>query len=151
MMEFDLGMKYWEIFIDRKFRLCFKYPAMTPQGQLVDLEQSQNHDSTRVHLISRDSQEVYFEVRQYRNLLPQEEYQRHKAYLEKRFALEGFAITELTDQMLGVLSARQYSFRWDDKQRVAILIQENEVTYRIIYDPRSLINVQILSTLELTA
>jgi hypothetical protein len=83
--------------------------------------------------------------------LPDDEYQRHKAYLEKRLALDGFAIIELTDQMLGMLPACQYSFRWDDKQRVAILIQENEVTYRIIYDPRSPINAQILSTIELNS
>ena len=105
MMGFDLGMENWQVFTDPRFRLHFKYPSMTPHGLVVEIEQSQNHDSTRVHLISRDSQDVYFEVRQYRDLLPQEEYQRHGAYLENQFELEGFAITELTDQMLGTLSA----------------------------------------------
>ena len=47
--------------------------------------------------------------------------------------------------------ACQYSFRWDSKQRAAILIHQDQTTYRIIYDPVSPINVQILSILELIA
>ena len=118
---------------------------------MVELRDEQTSDFARVHLISRDSQEVYFEVRRYRDLLPQQAYRRHKAYLENRFESEGFTITGLIDQAVGVSPAHQYSFQWDDRQRVAILIQHEHFTYLIIYDPVSPINVQILSTVELVA
>jgi hypothetical protein len=144
-------MENWQIFTDPGFRLHFRYPAVTPQGNMVEPQDEQTSDFARVHLISRDSPEVYFEVRQYRDLLPQEEYQRHRAYLEKRFESEGFTITELTPQRIGEAAAHEYSFQWNGKQRVAILIQQGSATYRIIYDPVSPINVQILSTVELVA
>jgi hypothetical protein len=48
MVGFNLGMENWQVFIDLRFHLHFKYPAMTPQGHVVEMEQSQNHESTRV-------------------------------------------------------------------------------------------------------
>lgn len=150
-MDSDLSMESWQLFTDPKFQLRFRYPAVTVEGKAVELEEEETRDFVRVHLVSRDSQEVYFEVRRYRDLLPQEEYQRHRAYLEERFELEGFTITALTDYRLGMSAAHQYSFQWDNRQRVAILVQQEHFTYRIIYDPVSPINVQILSTVELIA
>ncbi|HEU0292503.1 MAG TPA: hypothetical protein VFR47_07190 [Anaerolineales bacterium] len=144
-------MENWQIFTDPRFLLQFRYPTVTPQGNMVELQEEQTSDLARVHLISRDSQEVYFEVRRYRDLLPQEEYQRHTTYLEQRLELEGFTITGLIDHAVGASPAHQYSFQWDDQQRVAILIQQEHFTYRIIYDPVSPINLQILSTVKLIA
>jgi hypothetical protein len=144
-----LSGENWQLFADPRFQLRFKYPATTAQGHVVESIEEQSSDFTRVHLVSRDSEEVYFEVRRYHNLLSQDEYQRHRAYLEKRFELDGFTITELTDHTVGMSPAYLYSFQWDGKQRVAILIRQAQVTYRIIYDPHSPVNTQILSTIEL--
>lgn len=144
-------MENWQTVTDPRFQLRFSYPAVTPQGNVVVIHEEQTSDFARIHLLSRDSQEVYFEVRRYRDLAPQTEYQRHRDALEKQFELEGFTITDLTDHRLGDLAAHQYSFRWDGKQRMAILIQHSSVTYRIFDDPVSPINVEILSTLELIA
>lgn len=144
-----MTMENWQLFTDPKFKLRFKYPVRTPQNHTVETVAGQNDDLIRIHLISRDSQEVYFEVTRYYTLSVQGEYRTHKVYLEQRFEAEGFAITDLTDFHLGELRAYQYSFRWDDKQRVVILTEQDQVTYRIIYDPDSPINEQILSTIEL--
>jgi hypothetical protein len=142
-------MENWKQFADPRFRLRLTYPSLTPQGSIVELEEEETSDFVRVHLISRDSPEVYFEVRRYRDLLPHDDYQRHRAYLEQRFAKESFTISELIDHSLAGTAVKQYAFQWDAKQRVAILIQQGPATYRIIYDPVSPINVQILSTVEL--
>ena len=138
-----------QIFSDPRFPLRFQYPTMTPRGHVVDVEESQSEESIRVHLRSQGSDEVYFEVRQYRNLLPQEEYHRHKTYLEKQFEAEGFSITGLADGKLAGSPTLQYSFQWGEKRRAVILFQQDSVTYRIIYDPDSPTNTQILSTVEL--
>jgi hypothetical protein len=150
-MEPSMTMENWQLFTDPKFKVRFKYPVSTPQNHNVETLTGQSDDSIRVHLISRDSQEVYFEVTRYFTLSVHGEYRTHKAYLEQRFEAEGFSITELTDHKLGESPAHQYSFRWDNKQRVAILVQQGQVTYRILYDPQSNINAQILSTIEFIA
>lgn len=141
-------MKNWKTFADPRFQLRFRYPAVTPQGNMVELEEEETSDFVRVHFISRDSQEVYFEVRRYRDLSPHDDYQQHRAYLEKQFEDERFTITELTDDSIAGSTAQQYSFQWDGKQRVAILIHHDPATYRIIYDPVSPINRQILSSVK---
>jgi hypothetical protein len=142
-------MENWKLFVDHRFSLQFRYPLVTPQARVVDIEEEETSDFVRVHLISRNSPEVYFEVRRYRDLHPRDDYRRHKAYLEKRFAEDAFTITELTDYSIAGAAGQQYSFQWDSKQRVAILVPHEPVTYRIIYDPVSPINRQILSTVEL--
>jgi hypothetical protein len=146
-----VSIENWQLFTDPKFQLRFTYPVVTPPGHVVEHLEEETSDFAHVHLISRDSQEVYFEVRRYRDLLPQEEYRRHNAYLENRFESEGFTITGLIDQAVGVSPAHQYSFQWEDRKRAAILIPQEHCTYRIIYDPVSPINAQILSTVELVA
>jgi phenylpropionate dioxygenase-like ring-hydroxylating dioxygenase large terminal subunit len=148
-IELDWPMENWQTFTDPRFQLRFRYPAVAPNDHMVEMIEQETSDFSRVHLISRDSQEVYFEVRRHRDLLPQEEYRQHRAYLEKRFEEQGFRITELTDRRIGESVAHQYSFQWDEKQRVAILIQQDRITYRIIYDPTSPINIQMLSSMEL--
>ena len=142
-------MDNWQLFVDPRFQVKFKYPVTTPQGHIIEREESQSNDFTRVHLISPNSREVYFEVRRYHDMLPQEEYRRHREYLEKQFESHGFASTGLTERTLGVSTAYEYSFQWVKKRRVAILVLREQAIYRIIYDPNSAVNVQILSTIEL--
>ena len=91
---------------------------------------------------------MYFEVVYYPNLLAQEEYQQHKQYLEKRFELGDFTITGLNETRLGLHPAYEYAFKWGQKERAVILVQKDHAMYRIIYDPYSPLNLQVLSTIE---
>ena len=93
-------MENWHAFSDPRFTLRFKYPATTPRGHAVERQETQRDNSVRVHLASRDSQELYFEIVKFL------------------------------------------------KERVVTLVQRDRATYRIIYDPNSPINVQVLSTIE---
>ena len=55
------------------------------------------------------------------------------------------------DHKVGLLSCWRYAFQRDSQRRVAILIDQNEATYRALYDLDSLTNAQILLALELVA
>ena len=145
-MEPSMHIENWQLFTDRRFELTFHYPATTPRGHAVEKTEGQQDDVLRVHLVSRDSQELYFEVVKYPNLLPREEYEQHRAYLEQRF--DDLAITELKETSLASQLAYAYSFKWGNGERAVLLIHKDRATYRIIYDPHSPLNPQLLSTIE---
>jgi hypothetical protein len=99
-----------------------------------------------VHLLTRSSTEVYFEVRRYPNLTAEAEYAAHTAQLAQRFVEAGFAATALAPTTLAGWPAQVYAFRWQLHERAVVLLPLDGVLYRIIYDPRSTLNVEILET-----
>jgi YD repeat-containing protein len=107
-----------------------------------------NEDAQRVHISSVDRQELYFEVARFPDLKPHDEYARHKPYLEGRFG-QG-SVTELTETSEG---AWTYSFSWDEEgrpmERTALLLAVGADTCRVIRDPRSPLNDEVLATLKL--
>ena len=137
-------MEHWQLFADPRFELRFRYPLTTPGGHSVEKIEGQRDDTVRVHLVSQGSQELYFEVMKFLDLSPEEEYQRHKADLVQRF--EALTITALDETRLGGLPAYRYALTWPDRERAVILVHKGRATYRIIYDPRSALNAQVLST-----
>ena len=145
-MEPSMHIENWQLFTDRRFELTFHYPATTPRGHAVEKTAGQQDDVLRVHLVSRDSQELYFEVVKYPHLLPREEYEQHSAYLEQRF--DDLAITELQETRLALQPAYEYAFAWGQGERAVLLIHKDQATYRVIYDPHSPLNSQVLSTIE---
>ncbi len=134
----------WQQFAHPAFRLRFSYPTMTPQGRVVNRADDQRGDTVRVHLTARESQELYVEIIHFPKLSPYQEYVRHRAYLEQRFGVG--AITDLTEASLGRWPAWAYAFHWDQGERSVLLLPVDGDTYRIIYDPRSPLNMQVLAT-----
>ncbi len=145
-MATSVHIENWQLFTDPRFKLHFHYPATTPRGHAVEKTEGQQDDVLRVHLVSRDSRELYFEVVKYPNLLPGEEYEQHRAYLEQRF--DDLAITELQETSLASQPAYAYSFKWGHGERAVLLIHKDQATYRIIYDPHSPLSPQVLSTIR---
>ena len=145
-MATSVHIENWQLITDSRFKLHFHYTATTPRGHAVEKTEGQQDDVLRVHLVSSDSRELYFEVVKYPNLLPREEYEQHRAYLEQRF--DDLAITELQETSLALLPAYAYSFKWDQGERAVLLIHKDQATYRVIYDPRSPLNAQVLSSTE---
>jgi hypothetical protein len=141
----------WLRFTRPGFRLEFSYPAVTPQGHAVERteEQAVDHrgDIERVHLTSRDSRELYVEVVRFRDLATQDEYLQHRRYLDQRFGAD--SVSALTETSLREWPAWAYAFRWDDEERSVLSLQVARDTYRIIYDPRSGLNTQVLATLTI--
>ena len=137
------------------FGVEFGYPLTTPQGQTAEEDEESVSDHRgqmeRVNVHSADRQELYIEVARFRDLTPQDEYAKHKPYLEQRFGAG--SVTDLTQTSLLNRPAWTYSFRWNEEgrpmERAAILLQVARDTCRIIRDPRSALNDHILSTLTL--
>lgn len=142
-------MENWHLFTNPVFQLHFMYPLITSHGHVVEKREDACQAIHRVHLISPKSQEVYFEVTRYPDLPSQEEYQRHKMSLEKRFTSDKFDISELKEGKLGGLLVQQYRFKWNQGVREVVLIQHKQATYRVLYDPQATINLQILATIVL--
>jgi hypothetical protein len=136
----------WQQFLRAGFKLRFSYPTVTPEGHEVDLAEEESEGASRVHLTSRDSQEIYVEITHFAGLTPDQEYAHHRPYLEQRFGAG--SVGEAGTSTLGGFPVWTYAFRWDQGERSVILFNLGGDTYRIIYDPRSPLNEQIISTIS---
>ena len=137
----------WQRFTRPGFRLEFRYPDPTPQGHAVERNEEPFREHERVHLSSRESKELYLEVVQFRGLAPRDEYLHHKPYLERQFGAD--SITALSETSLLERPAWAYAFRWDEGGRSVLLLEVARDTYRIIYDPCSELNTQVIATLTI--
>ena len=142
----------WQRFTRPGFAVEFSYPPVTPRGHSVERSEEPFRDYARVHLSSPDRQELYVEVVRFHELQPEDEYRQHRAYLEQRFGSD--SITPLARTKLLEWPAWAYGFRWDEgdrpMERAVLLLDIAGDTYRVIYDPRSPVNAQVLRTLELS-
>lgn len=145
----------WERLERAGFRVELSYPAVTPQGRPVERadERIEAHpvagDFERVHLSSSGSLELYVEVARFPGRSPQDEYREHQPSLAARFGSE--AVAALAETTFRGRPAWRYSFRWEDGEREVLLLAVAGDTYRVIYDPRSELNRQVLETLVVTA
>jgi hypothetical protein len=128
------------------FRVDLAYPPVTPQGHAAKREEVERGGAVGVHLTSPGSRELYVELVRFPGLTAEDEYARHKPYLELRFG-EG-AVSELTETRFGERRAWSYTFRWDEGERVVLLIQAGDDTYRVIHDPRSDLNARVVATMR---
>jgi hypothetical protein len=136
----------WLEFRRPQFKLRFRYPEVTPQGQPVDLTEEEPDGGHRVHLTPRQGEELYLEFLRFPDLHPAEEHARHRAYLVSRFGPE--AVSELTGTSLGSTPAWSYGFRAQGMERAVLSLRVGRVTYRIISDPRAALNDQIIATVR---
>ena len=141
-------MQNWQHFIYPGFALGFRYPKITPQGHLVEKVERDDDKVIRVHFTSKESHELYFELTKYLDLPPQAEYQNHKDYLENR--PDAYVVSDLREIRWMSQIAYEYSIKWREGARIVRLIETDAATYRLLYDPKSPLNVQILSTIQWT-
>ncbi|HEX6385487.1 MAG TPA: hypothetical protein VF177_12525 [Anaerolineae bacterium] len=134
-------------FSDTRLSFRLKYPETTPQGHAVKIKEASVRGGIKAHFVSEDSQELYFEVIWYPGLAPEEGYERLKEDVEKRF--EELDDSELQESRLGSLPVFAFSFSWPERERTVIFIPRRQAMYRILYDPRSPLNLHTLSTVEL--
>ncbi len=135
-----------QTFTDHRFALRCRYPAITPQGRPIIIHETERPGLLRAYLISQDSQEVYFEITRYAGISASELYRTHRQELEQRFA--GLAITPLEPAELVSQAALKYAFVWEQGRRTAYLVETSQALYRLLYNPDSQLNEQILSTVE---
>jgi hypothetical protein len=128
----------------------FRYPVVTPQGQTAERvdERAKDHrgDIERVHVSSPDGHELYVEVARFRDLSPQDEYEGHRPYLQQRFGPD--SVTPLTETTFGERPAWAFEIRADEHDRSVLLFQLDEDTFRVIWNPRSDLNSEVVATLS---
>jgi hypothetical protein len=133
--------------VESGFRVELDFPSVTPQGHAVERAAVERPLGGRgVHVTSPGSDELYIELVRFHDLSPQDEYLSHRPYLEQRFGPG--AVTELTQTTLRGLPAWSYGFRWEDGERSVLLLQVDGDTYRVIHDPRSPLNSDVIATLR---
>jgi hypothetical protein len=139
-------MEDWLQFSDPRFALQFRYPRLATDGEPVQQVETQQAGMLRMHILAPESREVYFEVTRYDSLSAESEYRRHQDYLVSQF--DPIVISELQETVLASMPAYEYSFEWDQGARIVLLVERGPETYRMIYNPRVPVNLQILATIE---
>jgi hypothetical protein len=139
-------MTNWLMFSHPEFRLRFQYPDPTPQGYAVESKESNPAPAvTRVHLTSPGSQELYFEVGRYPAVAPEVAYEQFKQSLIQQFGEVEVGLLEGT--RVAARPAFGFTFRWTAGTRTVFYVPDDNGLYRILYNPQSPLNGQVLSSL----
>ena len=136
----------WQLFRDAQFDLLFRYPRSATDGDPVERVETQREGLFRVHVLSPASRDVYFEVSKYVAISAEEEYRRHQETLSEQSP--ELLISDLKETVCAFLPAYEYTFKWSEGTRTVILVERENATYRILFNPRYHLNFQILSTVE---
>lgn len=139
-----------EMLADAEHNYSLRIPTTTPTGQAVAILKDEREGAHRVHAQSPDASELYFEIVSARGLLDHEQsVAEQKAFLMQQSS--NAIITATKQSVVGSFRATEFGFegtlggQW--KRRRFIFLDSALRTYRIIYDPRSTVNEQILASL----
>jgi len=139
-------MDTWITYSHQNLSVVLKYPSPTPQGNSVNINEQSTPSSFRAHFVSEGSDEIYFEVGRYSNLSVKQVIADFLKDVTGR--IENLKISEVEELTYADSPARHLSIHWPGKERVILFIEKEDALYRIIHDPNSPINIQILDTLE---
>jgi hypothetical protein len=135
--------------------LSFRYPAVTPSGAPVEL------DDVRIHFQSRGTNEVYAEVSQHSGVSAADFFAR-----EREFAVErlGATVEPLEPTTFAGRSAWRYAFAFDGKRREFVLVEDGDrapvrarrrraprarCLYRVVHDPTSELSRAVADSVRL--
>ena len=135
-----------------EFEYRVRIPAETANGRIVSIQAKERNGRHIMHAESPDQSELYFEVYAYEGLME------HKALVrdQQQFLQENSADGSYSEAAHGTvhhLEGTIFDFRgtlqnrW--KVRRFLFVDGPNRTYRIVHDPTSDLNIQILQTLEL--
>jgi hypothetical protein len=139
-------MDEWQLFSDPRFALAFHYPDPTPDGKPITVRESEPGGAIRVHLMSVSSDEVYFEVTRYDGQTAESLYARLGNDLPMQ--IPAVQISPAEPVILAGAPALSGSFFWAENRRDFFMIDVNESVYRILYNPASVINREIMQTVK---
>jgi hypothetical protein len=129
-----------------QFPFRVSYPDPTPGGAQVIVHERGGGGGYRLHLVSEGSGEVYFELGRYEQLPRQAAIDAFIRDLSGR--IEGLRSSELVEVDWHGLPAARFSIDWPGKERVILFFEREAVLYRILYDPASQVNLEILASFE---
>lgn len=133
---------------DRQFR--FEFPDPPPSGQSVVIDRVEHEGTHRVHVYTPDRFELYFEVIAYPDFRDHAQlYQQQKEGLVAGF--EDANVGSLQRANFGSFEAHDFVFSGGTITRRFLFVDSPQRSYRIVYNPLSPLNEEILATLEIGA
>jgi hypothetical protein len=141
-----MDKRNWKTFSDPRFEFKFKFPDPTLTGYPVEQQERLIGRALRIHLTSKGSGELYFEVTRYPNLRAMERYLELKAGSQAR--PDELWVGALTETQVAARPASKFEFRWRGIERLVLLVQQGPDLYQLLYDPHAPLNSQVLSTVE---
>lgn len=139
-------MADWLTYTHQDLTILLKYPNPTPLGNSVSINERSGPASFRVHFVSERSNEVYFEAGRYLDLPAKQALDDFLKDVTGR--IENLEVGEVEEIRYANSPARRFSIRWPGKERVILFVERDDALYRIIHDPASLLNQQMLESVE---
>jgi hypothetical protein len=134
----------WLRFADPRFDFEFSYPA-TGTAKMITVREDERTDRRRVHISTDDARDVYFELERVDRRTVAEGVAELSSDLGARYGDATFA--DLEPVMLAGLRASLLRFTFADRVRAAYFTERASPAHRVILDPRSPTNLEILATL----
>ena len=139
-------MNDWFTYSHQNFPVVLKYPNPTPLGNVVTINEQSGPSRFRAHFVSSGSDEVYFEVGRYVELPVTQAIDDFLTDVTSRF--ENLEVGEMERVRFQSFPAHRFSIRWPGKERVILFIEKQDALYRIIHDPASHLNKEMLDSVE---
>lgn len=129
----------WREFDVASLGITFRYPQQAG-GEPIEM------DDFRAHFRTMKGTAAYFEVSRHTGLTVQELYDRETAGIRRRDA--DVRISEQVPARFAGQDAVRFTVTFPDRERIFTLIPRGERVYRVIYDPRSRINHEVVETMR---
>jgi len=141
-----IDTKDWTIFERSDWSVTLRYPDPTPTGCPVRIHERIQETGHRFHFVSEGSDEVYFEIGRY----PENSVEHVKAVFIEDVTdrIEGIEVGAPEQATIAGRSATRFEIRWPGKRRLIHLLGVDGVTHRVILDPDSELNLEILDSLR---
>ena len=125
----------------------FQIPEVTAQAQTTEITRETHKGMIRVHAHTPDLYELYFEVVSYPERLDHQELiEKQKPFIEKKFTNVSFS--EIGSGTFKKFPTTDFTFESDEKTRRFIYIKDATRSYRVILNPLSNLNLDVLNSLE---
>lgn len=139
ILENDLGYAVW-------------IPESTPGYKKATIERWERAGVHLMHAESPDQSELYFEVTAYPSIIDHETLARQQQEFFRENSSDG-TMTEIIQGTVGSHSGTTFDFRgtlqgkW--KERRFLFVNSPKRTYRIVHDPTSTLNHEVMNSFEL--
>lgn len=141
-------MKDKIVISDEEHGFRFLVPHKSPKGEEVRVHLGERDGTHRVHVMTEDRHEIYFEVRSYPEIIDHREaIARHKEFIAKQFDRAILGKTEADE--FGGRTGTTFSFTSKNFGRRFLFVDTNERTYSIVYDHQHPYNETMLDGFEI--
>lgn len=140
ILENELGYAVW-------------IPESTPNDQKVTIERRENASVYIMHAESPDQSELYFEVAVYPSIVDHTLLAGQQQEFLRNNSSDG-SMTDIVQGVVGSHSGTTFDFRgslqgkW--KERRFLFVNSSRRTFRIVHDPTSTLNLEVLMSLKLS-